>query len=196
MADKIKLPRNVVDDIRYIVYEKADAYDYLNKGRNENGNFISNLALDPEVGGVLKEYMNQQRIRTYVKDSILNRYAKDKIHTLLSGDIKTELIKQESKEVYLIERKTVKSSSIHLYRTEINTYIVVGEGTVLKWETALRRALEYIEVCPGKGIEPNKWKIYVCLAITGNSITKSDKEHIVNSLDYLNVGVIFLEKTV
>lgn len=193
MAEKIKLPHNVLDNVRTTVYQKADAFDYLNKSRNENGAFINSLVTDPEVGGVLKDYMSQQRIRTYVKDSILNRYSKEKIHSLLSVDIINELAKLESKTVYLIERKMIKSSAVHLYRTELDNYIVVGEGTVLKWETALRRALDYVEVCPGSKNQ-NKWKIYVCLASTGNCLTRSDKEHIEKSLAYINVGVIFLEQ--
>lgn len=190
MAEKIRLPRNILENVRNIVYVKADMFDYLNQGRNENGAFISDLTTDPEVGGVLKNYMGQQRIRTYIKDSIINRYAKEKINSLLSINIDKEISLLEAMPVYLIERKTIKSSSIYLYRTESDTWIVVGEGTVLKWETALRRALEFVEVCP----ERKHWKIYVCLASTGNSLTQSDKDHITNSLEYINVKVIFLEK--
>lgn len=196
MAEKIKLPRNILEKVRNTVYVKADTIDYMNQGRNENGAFINSLATDPEVGGILKNYMSQQRIRTYIKDSILNRYSKEKIHSLLSTDIDKVISSLEGMPVYLIERKTIKSSTIHLYRNESNKLIVVGEGTVLKWETALRRALEFIEVCPGKGTDELKWKIYVCLASTGSSLTQSDKEHIINSLEYINVKAIFLEKKI
>jgi len=193
MVEKIKLPRNVLEKVRNIVYTKADTFDYMNQGRNQNGTFINNLATDPEVGGILKNYMSQQRIRTYIKDSILNRYAKDKIHSLLSIDIDKELSLLEEMPVYLIERKTIKSSTIHLYRNESNTLIVVGEGTVLKWETALRRALEFIEVCPGKKTDEGKWKIYVCLASTDSSLTQSDKEHIKNYSIY-KISSMFVNK--
>ncbi|KQO18065.1 hypothetical protein [Paenibacillus sp. Leaf72] len=191
MEGKIKLPRNVVQNIRKIVHQQADEVDYFSQDRNKNSTFFNNLVADPRVGGVLKDYMGQQRIRTYIKDSIMNRYSKDRTSALFSCNLDQILSTHLSEVVYLIERKTLKSSNVYLYRTESDSYIVVGEGTVIKWETALRRVLEFIENC---NVHERKWEICLHLASTKDSLTHSDKEHIINSLKYIDVKVIFLER--
>jgi hypothetical protein len=71
----------VPDDIRDVfeaVYKKADDHKYIAKGRPENSLFMNQLVADPAIGGKLGEHMAKSKVKTYIKDTILNRYAKEK----------------------------------------------------------------------------------------------------------------------
>ena len=71
------LPKNVQTEIRKAVYKKAEEFGYMECGRIESGRFIDTLVEDPEVGCVLIEYLPKERVRTYIKDGVLNAYAKN-----------------------------------------------------------------------------------------------------------------------
>ncbi len=68
------LPSRVQKRIREAVCQKADQHSYASQDRVKNGQFMDDLVDDPEIGGVLREYMNEARVRTYIKDGILNAY--------------------------------------------------------------------------------------------------------------------------
>ena len=71
-----KLPADKQKRIRALIFGKADQFGYATSGRIENGRFLDQLVNDPEIGGVLKEYMEKERVRTYIKDAVLNAYTK------------------------------------------------------------------------------------------------------------------------
>ena len=72
-----RLPPQVRTKITKLVYEKADEFGYMECDRVQNSQFMDILVEDREVGGVLQQYMQKERVRTYIKDTILNRYTKD-----------------------------------------------------------------------------------------------------------------------
>ena len=70
------LPADKQRRIKKLIFSRADQFGYATSGRIENGRFLDQLVNDPEIGGVLKEYMEKERVRTYIKDGVLNAYTK------------------------------------------------------------------------------------------------------------------------
>ncbi len=60
------------------VTELADAHGYLRQKRPANSRFIEGLVASSEVGGVLTEYLDPRRIKSYVKDVFIKEYAEGK----------------------------------------------------------------------------------------------------------------------
>ena len=65
-------------EIRELVYQRLDSVNYLAQGRVENGKFMEQLAHDPVVGGRIAEYTGREKVKTYIKDALINRYAKER----------------------------------------------------------------------------------------------------------------------
>ena len=64
-------------------------------------------------------------------------------------------------------------------------------GAVLKWETALRKALEIIVRNPGLIINNVVPSICLQLAVAGQDITDGDKKHIGDALGAIGIKALF-----
>jgi hypothetical protein len=180
--------------IRKAIFKKADSFGYSSSGRIDNGRFMDELVEDPEIGGVLKEYMTKERIRTYIKDSELNAYAKKKVNDALDAVIPTETIEQVyGMAAMIIQVCTGKSNRVTVSRSADGRIFVVSGGTVLKWETALRKALELIAKQPGLTIEGRTPSICLNLVSTTSDLTVADKNHITTALKAVRVRAVFLD---
>ena len=62
---------------------------------------------------------------------------------------------------------------------------------VLKWETALKKALELIARQPGMLSNDEKPEICLQLAMLSSSLTESEKEHILTALSIIGVRAVF-----
>lgn len=189
MANKITKAQQ--KKIKEAIFKKADEFGYITCSRIESGRFMDELVADPEIGGVLKEYMTKERIRTYIKDGVLNAYTKAKNRSALST------ITPESTVEYLfscraevIQRCNGKNSGAFVLRAEDERIFVVCSGTTLKWETALRKALELI--AREQKLNENG-KPYICLQLSevSQDLTEADKTHIRIALDAIGVKVFF-----
>lgn len=186
-----KMPVKIQKEVKATVYKKADEHGYLHRGRIENGIFMDNLVKDPNVGGKLSEYINKSELKTYIKDAILNRYSKDKTAVVLDADLKDIISNQFNQKSELIERRN--NGRIALHRLENNDLLLVSGGTFLKWETALRKALEFIAQAPGLPPVDVKLHILLNLATVGGAITDSDKKALRVALEFLNLHASFRE---
>lgn len=183
------LQKEVQEAVKKSAHRKADIHSYLHKSRNENGVFMDNLIKDPEVGGVLEKHMKKAEIKTYIKDSILNRYSKDKALEALARDteaairIARKVFRQESIE---IDKQPAKM--LFLLRLENGDILLVAQGTLLKWETALRKALEFITKSPGLP-PPDNTKLHILLniAVLGKPFTNADRTHLQSTLAHIGV---------
>jgi hypothetical protein len=146
--------------IKKAIYKKADDFGYASSGRSDSGRFMDELVDDPEVGAILKEYMSKERIRTYIKDGVLNAYAKGLVKKVLATAFPTDTIQQVyGVQSSVIQKCTGKEASLSVSRAVDGRIIVVSGGTVLKWETALRKALELVARQQGLTVNGNKPKI-------------------------------------
>lgn len=188
----IVLPRNVQIQVREAVYRKADEFGYMHKSRVDSGTFMDRLVRDREVGSVLAQWMGKDSIKTYIKDGILNRYMKDKKKVVLSSG--PERLLPVVREAYQQEAQLIEgANSTFLFRLENNDIVLVAQGTFLKWETALRKALVLIEKAPGLPPEGVKLHIVLNIALLGHPSTRADRDHLKNALAYLGVELNFAD---
>ena len=106
-----KLPADKQKRIRALIFGKADQFGYATSGRIENGRFLDQLVNDPEIGGVLKEYMEKERVRTYIKDAVLNAYTKRLTRNALTQSTPESIIHAvynvEASKIQEVENVTV-----------------------------------------------------------------------------------------
>lgn len=186
------LPKNVQAEIRRTVYKKADEFGYMECGRIESGKFIDTLVEDPEVGRILIEYLPKERVRTYIKDGVLNAYAKDLTKKALATTTPEKTISDVFRETaFVIQKGKGKQSGLFILRSVSGTIYVVSGGTVLKWETALRKALDVIANEPNLTVEGRSPLICLKLSLEGQALTEADKKHIITALWAVGVKAVF-----
>lgn len=178
--------------IRAAIFKKADEFGYMTSGRIESGHFMDGLVDDPEIGGVLKEYMSKEKVRTYIKDGVLNAYTKSHNKRALSAITPEIVVKRlHNCDASVIQQGKGKESNLYVLRSTEGSIYVVSDGTVLKWETALRKALEIIAREPGLTI--NSHTPFICLKLSeaGQVLTDADRGHIRSALNAIGVKAIF-----
>jgi hypothetical protein len=179
----MKVPYDVAKEIKELVFEEADQVRYLSQSRTNNGVFLENLVNKPEVGGRLADYMAKTEVKTYIKDAILNRYAKDK----LSQQRPTELKSVIQTIIGLTNAELVEESAakgIKLYKAS-DKFVVVSDGTYLKWETALRKALLFISNKPFAQ-DSSSVSILLTLFARHQKVPASDNKHLAKALAFCN----------
>lgn len=129
------LPKAVEKRIKGLIYERADAFGYACRNRTDNSIFMDELVSDPEIGGILREYYPGERVRTYIKDAVLNAYTKQKNKQILNAlDLPKILTRLYGEDISFVQNIDTDTS---LLRAQSGRLYVVGKGTILKWETAL-----------------------------------------------------------
>lgn len=183
------LPSKVEKNIKSLIFQRADEFGYASRSRRDNSQFMDELVEDPEIGGILKEYYPGERIRTYIKDAVLNAYTKKRNKEILeSQSLDSILSCLYCKVIYFMQKI---DSDTSVLRAEDGDLYVVGKGTISKWETALRRALDAIANCPNLIQRDHYPQICLVLAIINGDATEADKNHIVSALNAIGVRVYF-----
>lgn len=188
------LPKNIQAKVKRIVYKKAEEFGYMECSRIDSGRFLDSLVDDPEVGKVIAEYKPKERVRTYIKDGILNAYTKEATKKTLAASSPENVVKVVFNETAsTIQKGTGKQSGLFVLRSESGNIYVVSGGTVLKWETALRKALEIIANEPNLTIDGKAPSICLKLSLTGQSLTEADKTHISTAVGAVGVKSVFCD---
>lgn len=186
------LPNEIRIKVKEVVYRLADEFGYMNKSRVDSGVFMENLAKNPEVGGVLAEFMEKGLIKTYIKDAVLNRYMKDKKHEVLPTC--SEFLLPTMQKVLGCKALVIEEENpVFLFRLENGALLLVSQGTFLKWETALRKALEFIAKAPALPPDGCDFHILLNIALLGESTTLADRNQLRKALDLIGVGVNFAD---
>ena len=183
----VRMPRKVMMEIRELVYQRLDAVNYLAQGRIENGQFMEQLSRDPVVGGRIAEYTGREKVKTYIKDALINRYAKER--TKPPSDLSTTVAGVVGEKVST-RVDDGGARDISLYRGG-STLVVVSCGRFLKWETALRKLLEYMGRKRSR-LEHNSARrpvLMLVLMTGGKRISSADKELLERSLEAIQVKV-------
>lgn len=183
---KVNIPEDKRSEIFSLVYERADAFGYATRNRPDNSMFMNNLVNAPDIGGVIAQYTSQETVRTYIKDTILNHYTKDLVRRK-SAAIEPVTVFQA---MYGVDTLFVgKKKLVTVCRDTQNNVYVLSVGTYLKWETAMRKALEHIVTLD----DVEKEQIHICLALVviNDDITIGDKRHIEAALSLIGAKVYF-----
>lgn len=175
------IPEKIAKSIKQTVYFEAEKFNYLSRSRSENGNFLAQLVSMPAVGGKLSQYMPKDSIRTYIKDGILNRYSKDKTEEAKPSNLELIIKQSFDIEAFSIE-EDVKNKTALFYGDNGMHIIVVADGTVLKWETALRKALIFIASKSLTERSEGKVSILLTLFARHQKISPSDEKCIQKAL--------------
>lgn len=186
------LPKEIERNVKEAIFQKADKIDYLSCGRADSGRFMSDLVDDPKIGGILKEYIPKEKIRTYIKDAGLHAYAESRKNELLEST-SPEIIIQRiyQKDASIIQSCTGKNAGVCVLRGKTGEIYVISSGNVLKWETALKKALDIIAREPGLTVHNRTPNICLKLADLGRVLTASEKAHITMALSAINVKAFF-----
>jgi len=192
------MPNRIPDEksaqIKRFVYKKADDFGYSTRSRSENNQFLDELVNNTDIGGVLRDYLPKEKVRTYIKDAILNAYAKQITQNALDRVSPIETIQRIYRvSSSVIQQCTGKDARVTVLRSDDGRIFVVSGGTVLKWETALRKALELIAKETRLTIDGKTPAICLHLVTTNNSLTVADKNHIMTALGAVGVQVIFCD---
>lgn len=186
------LPKAIQAQVKKAVFQKADDFGYMHKSRVDSGIFMENLTKDREVGGVLAQYMGKDAIKTYIKDAVLNRYMKDKKKKALPS--KPEDLLPVIRKHYFQEAHSIHAAkSIFLFRLESGDILLITQGTLVKWETALRKALEFIQSSPGLPPKEGNLHIVLNIASLGQPSTAADRDHLKKALAYVGVNIHFAD---
>ena len=184
----VKLPAEVSKEIKRLTFEKADAFVYGSRSRTENGAFINSLVEDSEIGGRLREYMPANAVRTYIKDGVLNAYAK----ALVRKKFNSVSLETVIDRVYGVSAKSVGSiNGTHIYRSDDNSIYLINLGTYLKWETALRKLLECVACNTHITEQAKSVNLCLLLAVSNGEMSFGDQQQIERALHYINVKVYF-----
>lgn len=186
----MKKTNRVPDDIRDVfeaVYKKADAHKYIAKGRPENSVFMNQLVADPTIGGKLNEHMAKSKVKTYIKDTILNRYAKEK--KSLPEDI-NEILETCYKAPIHEAGKYIKKDHLSFHRASDDTFIIAGRINYLKWETAIRKVALYAAQLATR---PEKLDLVVIIFEQGTPVNTGDRAHVTKAIELLGVKIIWRE---
>ena len=175
------IPDNISKEIRERVFQEADRVNYLARNTTDNNIFITNLVALAEVEGKLCQFINKSDIRTYIKDGILHRYSEQKAKKNRPDKLEPIITQLMGIDVYFSEYEI--KSQINLFKSPANCcFIVVADGTILKWETALRKALLYITAKPLSDQKNMKTSIILTLFARNQKVPPSDMRHLQNAL--------------
>ncbi len=184
----VKLPNDVSKSLKKIIFARADEFGYGSRSRVENGAFLNALAEDPEIGGRLRDYMPANAVRTYIKDGVLNAYAKAEVRKKLNH----VTIETVIKSVFMTDAAAVgKVNSTYIYRNSANDIFLVQSGTYLKWETALRKLLECVASNDQIETQANSVKLCLVLAVSAGEMSFGDQQQLEKALSYIGVRVYF-----
>lgn len=101
-------------------------------GRIESGRVLDILVDDPDVGKIIIEYMPKERVRTYIKDGILNAYTKAATKRALAGSTPANTIQTVFNETAsVIQEGKGKQSGLFVLRSESGNIYVLGAAILM-----------------------------------------------------------------
>ena len=185
-----RLPDDVAQKVKRAVYKAADDQHYLAMNRVQSGNFMNQLVDRAEIGGKLADFMQRSAVRTYIKDTILNRYSKDKAQEACPDDVSSIIQSLMGMPVYHVGG----DASVSLFRSASEDsgkdYVIVSDGTYTKWETALRKALLFAVTKPFRR-NASRTHILLLLYSQGRVIAPADKKCVSEALAMAGVKAFF-----
>ena len=182
-----KIPDKIMLDVREHVFRILDENEYMSQRRTKSGEIIDKLVEHPDIGKKIAEYYGKEKVRTYIKDAIINRYTKEK--TKAPDDWRPFI-----KELYHEDTDLVGCvKGVRLFRSESNNIYIMSHGRLLKWESALRKLLEY-RASHSKAIEGFDAAPKCSLLLTngGNVQTESDEKLLETALGTIGVKMKLL----
>lgn len=190
MSTRVVIPKDIKLKLVAAVRERLDIEGYFSQGLSNNSQLLDELAADSNIGGVLNQYMKKEKVRTYIKDCIIGKYAKAKNSELLLTDkIINDLERVDGGKLSIIKDKEQVLVAISEYD---GAFIYAAKGTVLKWESALRKLLENRA---NLNSDANMTiRLYLILSNTGRNLTESEKTNLTITLGIIGVKILLVSE--
>jgi hypothetical protein len=183
------LPKETATKVKALVYEAADKERYSAMSRIESGQFMDRLVKRRDIGGEIEKFIDKPEVRTYIKDGILNAYSKAKARK--SKPDKTEIAALLSERSGRIYSHFEKDREIQIFAAnggEVTCYYVVCFGTLLKWETVLRKLLLASHKIISRGNGPEVKRLAI-LTTQGRMVTAPDRSNVISALSIAETDV-------
>lgn len=75
----MRVPNDVRIGLREKLWALADELGWSSLGWSEKSTYYESWTKDPEIGGLLGNFMDQRRIRVYIKDTVMKGYARSRL---------------------------------------------------------------------------------------------------------------------
>lgn len=183
----VDMPKTVMLEIRARIVRYLDENDYMSAGRQRSGEIMDALVSDPSIGSKIAEYRGKERVRTYIKDAVLNRYTKERTK---APDNWVPIMK----ELYGVDCVGVgQTKYLRLFRSQDGKIFLASHGRLIKWETALRKLLEH-RAANAKALNEYGTSLECCLILMsgGAPQTAADTDLLKRALETINVKVKLL----
>lgn len=169
---------DILRNVKQLVFKKADEVDWLHLTIDQRRKLYEKWTNAPEIGGVLNTVIRPERVRVYLKDTIIGeycRYSRTKIRDLVRA------IKVPCEEVVeeFIKPQAVLCDSHYLY--------TISEAK--DWKISLLNSYERASERPS--INTNK--LYLVNHATGKFISRQYRALIEDAGKRLNVEVIWVD---
>lgn len=169
-----KVPAHVKTGIAKRAAQLADEIRYSSMTMKQRSAALAIFCNDPQIGGVLTDYIEQNEVRQYIKDNL--------VRALSQGKNKAQQPTALEQAVWCEKKyKTGGLQVVHdskyivlLKNPDTKDYIVVGRTTYRRWESALRFALLFIAGRPFGKDKDNNIRILLSLSRGSSPITDSD----------------------
>ncbi len=184
-----RLPKDVEKEIRTIAHTLCAQYNY-GTGDIDSTNFIDMLLKRPDIGGRLKEYLPDASVRVYIKDTLCGKYTKRLTAQKLEGVTAVDAVR----ETYGVETVILgKSRDVIICRNpQTGIQYLVSHSTFVRWESALRKVLEYLAKTASNYDDPETVKICLIVVDQTAKMTYGDKMFLAKTLSFVNAKALIL----
>ncbi len=183
------LPKDVEKEIRTIAYNLCAQYNY-GTGDIDSTSFIDMLFRRPDIGGRLKEYLPDSSIRVYIKDTLCGKYTKNLTAQKLEGITPIDAVR----ETYGVNAVIIgKSGDVVICRdSQTGIQYLVSHSTFLRWESALKKVLEYMAKTSSIYEAPETVKICLIVVDQTAKMTYGDKMFLAKTLSFVNARALII----
>ncbi len=141
------------------------------------------------IGGVLREYLDKEKVRTYIKDVLIHNYAVSKRSAIVNS---ADVFAKQYLETENYRKTGTKKEPVYITSNKV---LIICHGTMIKWETALRHALESRYKMMSSTNQKNlEYHIVLRLSYTRGKFPESDFISLRNTLSLIGVSVDFISE--
>lgn len=182
----MKIPERVREELIERVFKLADQEGWMTNNRVENARFMDRLVADPQIGGILLNFMDEKKVRTYIKDGILNQYAKKK-RTITDECLNLAISEFYGENCCLME---TRNDVCVFTMQDSGKILVAAKGTFVKWETALRKVIMHIGATPL--VQSSEIRKMLVIVTGGVPLPAGEEQILQRALSQIGVDILVL----
>lgn len=182
----VSIPTSIRENLISRVSRLAEEHGYLNRTAAENNQFMSSLIKDPEVGGRVAEFVGKIGVKTYIKDSLLRKYAQRRRRPSKQT---SEYLRPVAPGIKLAPLTSSNRTGVDLYRLEDGGVAAAAFTSYRKWETGLRKLLQF--VAARHSLADERICFYLIIFDPSTHVIQSDRELVGRALRLIGVEPVW-----